>query len=50
MTLIPKPKKVINLQPTKPKTIPQKTKLTPENYEKLRRLTGSGFTRIYKTN
>ena len=35
---------------TKPKTTTPKTKLTKENYEKLRKLTGSGFTKIYKTN
>ena len=45
-------KKTINYpkQITKPKTTTPKTKLTKENYEKLRKLTGSGFTKIYKTN
>ena len=28
--------------------IKNESKLTKENYEKLRRLTGSGFVRIYK--
>ncbi len=55
MTLTPKPKSKTQFiepktQNTKPKNTPHKTKLTPENYEKLRRLTGSGFSRVYKTN
>ena len=37
-------------QISKPKTTTPKTKLTKENYEKLRKLTGSGFTRIPQKN
>ena len=49
MTLDPKKNKYI--KPTKPiiknKTQPI-TKLTKENYEKLQKLTGSGFVQIHK--
>ena len=46
MTLNPNPKSKPIIQP-KPKPI-KKTKLTKENYTKLRKLTGGGFVRTYK--
>ena len=49
MTLDPRPK---NIKPktNEQKTKQPKTKLTKENYEKLKKLTGTGFTKIYTSN
>ena len=49
MTLDPKKNKNIK-QPNIPKPIKPNTnsKLTKENYEKLKKLTGTGFSKIYK--
>ena len=44
MTLDPNLKQQMIKKPI----IKKESKLTKENYEKLRKLTGSGFSRIYK--
>ena len=50
MTLIPKSKTQVIIPKSKTQVINPKekqSKLTKENYEKLKRLTGRGFSRIY---
>ena len=49
MTLDPRPKN-IKTKRNEQKTKQPKTKFTKENYEKLKKLTGTGFTKIYTSN
>ena len=48
MTLNPKKKNGYKIIPNNKKDITPKTKLTPQNYEKLKRLTAGGFVQIRK--
>ena len=48
MTLNPKKKNGYKIIPNNKKDIIPKTKLTPQNYEKLKRLTAGGFVQIRK--
>ena len=48
MTLNPKKKNGYKIIPTIKKDMIPKTKLTPQNYEKLKRITACGFVQIHK--